>query len=60
MKVIIISRQGAKTAKVFLGELSVFARIVFEVWLIRKDVSHSKIASCPLISILPPGTRHVK
>jgi len=31
MKEIIFSRQDAKTAKVFLGELSAFARAIIEI-----------------------------
>jgi hypothetical protein len=45
MKEIIFSRQVAKTAKVFLGELCALARVIIEICLTCKDVGLSRITS---------------
>ena len=55
MKENIFSRKDAKTAKVFLGELGAFARVIIEICLICKDVGHSRIASgCGKMTPYPP------
>ena len=57
MKEIIFSRKDAKTAKVFLGELCAFARVIIEIRLICKDVVNSDTrAHGALVSPLSTGS----
>ncbi len=44
MKAFLISRRDAKTQRFFLGELCGFARDIFEIWLINKEIGQSRIA----------------